>query len=55
MRLFVAIEIPDEVRRNLAVLLREFRAISPETKWVRPENLHLTLKFLGETDPVKLD
>ena len=53
MRLFVAIEIPDEVRRNLTQLVREFRTASPETKWVRPENLHVTLKFLGASDMEK--
>lgn len=54
MRLFVAIEIPEDIRARIASLLKEFRAISPHAKWVRPENLHLTLKFLGETDPSKL-
>ncbi len=55
MRLFVAIEIPEDVRQNLARVLREFRAMSPEAKWVRPENMHLTLKFLGEIDAAKLN
>ena len=53
MRLFVAIEIPNEVRAAVASLLNEFRALSPQTKWVRAENMHLTLKFLGETDAGK--
>jgi 2'-5' RNA ligase len=55
MRLFVAIELPEHVRQNLADLLHEFRAISPQTKWVRPENMHLTLKFLGETASEQLN
>jgi len=50
MRLFIAIEISQEVRAALAALLKEFRAIAPQVKWVRAENMHLTLKFLGETD-----
>jgi len=54
MRLFVAIEISPEVRAALAALLKELRAIAPRAKWVRPENLHITLKFLGETDSSKL-
>ena len=54
MRLFIAIEIPPEVRAALAALLKEFRAIAPQVKWVRPENVHITLKFLGETDSPKL-
>jgi 2'-5' RNA ligase len=54
MRLFIAIEIPLEVRAALAALLKEFRAIAPQAKWVRAENMHITLKFLGETEGAKL-
>jgi len=54
MRLFIAIEISPDVRAALAALLKEFRAIAPQVKWVRPENMHITLKFLGETDSSKL-
>ncbi len=60
MRLFVALEIPAAVRENLATLIGELRAAdvsSPKTKvrWVRPENLHLTLKFIGHVEADKLD
>ena len=55
MRLFIAIEIPEHIRSAFASLLKEFRAFAPQLKWVRAENLHVTLKFLGETDPSKLD
>jgi len=48
MRLFVALELPAAVRENLVALLKALRAVSPQTRWVRPENLHLTLKFIGE-------
>lgn len=48
VRLFVALEIPSAVRQNLATLLSSFRAITKEPRWVRAENLHVTLKFLGE-------
>lgn len=54
MRLFVAIEIPSEIRKTLVALLKELRGIAPQPKWVRAENLHVTLKFLGETDASKL-
>src|SRR5437660_10057181 len=54
MRLFIALEIPVAVRENLAALLKSLQAISPETGWVRPENLHLTLKFIGEVCETKL-
>jgi RNA 2',3'-cyclic 3'-phosphodiesterase len=54
MRLFVALEIPSTVRENLAELLKTLRAVSPQTRWVRPENLHVTLKFIGEVPEAKL-
>ena len=54
MRLFIALEIPAAVRENLATLLKSLQVISPETRWVRPENLHLTLKFVGEVCETKL-
>ena len=54
MRLFVAIEIPGEIRNALAAFVKELRAVAPRAKWVRAENLHITLKFLGETEPGKV-
>ena len=54
MRLFVALEIPSSVRENLAALIKSLRAVSPQTRWVRPENLHVTLKFIGEVPEAKL-
>jgi len=54
MRLFVALEISSTVRENLAELLNTLRAASPQTRWVRPENLRITLKFIGEVPETKL-
>jgi 2'-5' RNA ligase len=54
MRLFVALEIPSAVRENLADFLRALRGVSPQTRWLRPENLHVTLKFIGEVSETKL-
>ena len=54
MRLFVALEIPSAVRENLAALLASLRAITKEPQWVRAENLHVTLKFLGEVAEEKV-
>lgn len=55
MRLFIAIAIPDEIRSAFAAFLQDFRDIAPQVKWVRAENLHVTLKFLGNTDVGKLE
>jgi RNA 2',3'-cyclic 3'-phosphodiesterase len=54
MRLFVAMEIPADVRESLAALIKSLRAVSPRTRWARPENLHITLKFIGEVPETKL-
>ena len=60
MRLFVALEIPSKVRDNLAALISELRAVDAaasknKARWVRAENLHVTLKFIGNVDAGKLD
>ena len=48
-RLFVAIEVPDEVKAALGAALGELRQ-DRAVRWSPPETLHLTLKFLGETE-----
>jgi RNA 2',3'-cyclic 3'-phosphodiesterase len=47
MRLFVALEIPNETREALAALIAELKAKCPSAKWVRPAVMHVTLKFIG--------
>jgi len=54
MRLFVALSIPRDVRENLALLIRELRGVDPNPKWINPDNLHVTLKFIGEVAPEKV-
>lgn len=46
MRIFIAIELPDQVRSMLARLRREL----PGARWLPAEQLHLTMAFLGELD-----
>jgi 2'-5' RNA ligase len=48
MRLFVALTLPESVRQRLSGLANGL----PGARWVKPENLHLTLRFLGEVDNV---
>jgi len=48
-RLFIAIELPDAVRAAIDESLRLFKSRIPGVKWVISDNLHLTLKFLGNT------
>ena len=46
VRLFVALELPDELRERLAMIEMGVGG----AKWVPPENIHLTLRFIGEVD-----
>ena len=55
MRLFVALEISEEIRASIAALIRELKPLDSSWKWARAENLHVTLKFLGEIPPEKLE
>src|ERR1700679_2101283 len=48
MRLFVALDIDDEIRNKISRFVDEMREFAPEARWVRPESLHVTLKFIGE-------
>ena len=54
MRLFVALKISPDVRENLGEFLAVLRALSPQPRWVRAENLHVTLKFIGEVQAERL-
>jgi RNA 2',3'-cyclic 3'-phosphodiesterase len=54
LRLFIAIELTNEIRSAVADLQGELRNAAPQAKWVRAENLHVTLKFLGRAEPDKL-
>ena len=55
MRTFISADIPDEAREGLALFLSQLRAMDLEKlRWVQPEAMHLTLKFLGEIDQDKV-
>jgi 2'-5' RNA ligase len=48
VRLFLAINLPTEVRREVEAAAAPLRECAPELSWVPEPNLHLTMKFLGE-------
>ncbi len=55
-RSFVCIELPKEIKKYLADLQSRLRPLAMGTVgWPKPEGLHLTLKFLGDVDPGRLD
>jgi 2'-5' RNA ligase len=50
MRLFVAIDLKPEIKEKIAKIIEKLKITNADVKWVEPENLHITLKFLGEVD-----
>ena len=50
MRVFIAIELPREIREKLSQNQAQLKITGADVKWVEPQNIHLTLKFLGEID-----
>jgi 2'-5' RNA ligase len=55
LRLFVAVNLSPEIRERLAAAQEHLRRARADVSWVRPENMHVTLKFLGETAEERLD
>jgi 2'-5' RNA ligase len=55
MRLFLAVNLPDETRDAVFAAAAPMRAAAPGVAWVRPHLLHVTLKFLGETPEAAAD
>ncbi len=51
MRLFIAVNLPHEIRSDLWQAAAPLRAASFPIRWVPAESIHLTLKFLGEVAP----
>ena len=49
LRLFIAIEIPSEIKAQFVSLIRELKSTDADVRWDSPEKLHITLKFLGDT------
>lgn len=54
MRTFIAIELPKEIKGSLSEVQDKLKTSGADVKWVNPQNIHLTLKFLGEIDDKNL-
>jgi 2'-5' RNA ligase len=55
MRIFVALDIDSAIRARLEQFLDGVRGFAPEARWVRPESMHVTLKFIGEKSSDAVD
>ena len=55
IRTFIAIEIPTEIQDKIGELQNSLKGIGGRISWTKPGNIHLTLKFLGDTDEKIID
>ena len=57
LRVFCAVELPQEVRAHVAAHIEQLRDAAPDVRasWEREEKLHITLKFLGEIAPERVE
>jgi len=55
-RLFIAINLPEDLLARLTSTQRQLqrKLAAHPLRWSRPEGIHLTLKFLGDTDPARI-
>ena len=54
MRLFIALDIDDEIRERIARFAEGVSGFAPDARWARPDSLHVTLKFIGEQpEPIR--
>ncbi len=51
MRLFIALPLPVQVENALKSIIQNLKKYDERIRWVNPSNIHVTLRFLGETDP----
>lgn len=54
IRSFIAIELPESLHKELADLQKILKKSNADVKWVNPENIHITLKFLGNCAPEQI-
>ncbi len=56
IRAFIALDIPDDIKQRIAIETAPLvRAAEDTVRWVTPENIHLTIKFLGDVSPNQLE
>jgi 2'-5' RNA ligase len=55
MRLFIALDIDDEIRGHIVRFVEGVSGFAPEARWAKPDSLHVTLKFIGEQQEPMLE
>jgi RNA 2',3'-cyclic 3'-phosphodiesterase len=55
VRLFVALELREEIREAIRGLIAHLKPLARSARWVRPEGMHITLKFIGYVEQDQVD
>lgn len=55
IRSFVAIEVPSSVQQEVEAIQNHLQKTGASVRWVKPKNVHLTLKFLGDIEPIQVE
>ena len=55
IRSFIAIDFPDEIRKALEAIQKELKQCGAGVRFVKPNSIHLTLKFWGNIQPAQVD
>jgi RNA 2',3'-cyclic 3'-phosphodiesterase len=55
LRIFIGVDLDSEVRSRIARFIEGIEGFAPEARWVTPESLHVTLKFIGEQKPEQVE
>ena len=55
MRCFIAIELPEAVKSALSGMEEELKKSKADVRWIKPDNIHLTLKFFGNIEEKKTE
>ncbi|HLV96076.1 MAG TPA: RNA 2',3'-cyclic phosphodiesterase [Candidatus Acidoferrales bacterium] len=55
VRLFVALDLRGEIRESIRDVIARLKPLSKSARWVRPEGMHVTLKFIGHVAEDRLD
>jgi 2'-5' RNA ligase len=50
IRCFISLHVPEEIVTGISQYIQELKKLTTGVKWIRPEGIHLTLKFLGEIE-----
>ena len=53
-RIFIAVPLDPALRNAVGALERQLEAVGVALRWIKPENLHFTLRFLGQISPAQL-